>query len=92
MKATEADVQRPTRPEPAQLALVTKLMNFVRGHAHAIEVSPELLATRRDIEQLVFSGKTEHLLDGWRAEVIGQRLLDLVRAETPQPSTRGASS
>lgn len=81
LKGTEADMQRPTRPEPAQLALVTKLMNFVRGHAQALQVSPELLATRRDIEQLVFSGRTEHLLAGWRRETVGERLLALAKAE-----------
>lgn len=81
LKETEVDVQRPVRPEPAQLVLVTKLMNFVRGHAHALQVSPEVLATRRDIEQLVFSGRTEHLLAGWRREAIGERLLALAQAE-----------
>ena len=81
MKASEMDVQRPTRPEPSQLALVTKLMKFVRGHAQSLEVCPELLSTRRDIEQLVFSGKTEHLLEGWRRETVGERLIALLEAE-----------
>ena len=37
--------------------------------------APELLATRRDVEQLVFARRTEHLLSGWRREVIGEPLL-----------------
>jgi ribonuclease D len=81
LKGTEADVQRPIRPEPTQLALVTKLMNFVRAHAQTLEVSPEVLATRRDVEQLVFSGRADHLLDGWRREAVGERLLALAEAE-----------
>ena len=72
---------QPPRPEPEQLALVTKLMNFVRGHAHGLEVSPELLATRRDIEQLVFQGKTDHLLTGWRGPAVGERLIAMARGE-----------
>ncbi len=80
-KGSEAAVTQPPRPEPAQLALVTKLMSFVRGHAHALQISPELLATRRDIEQLVFQGKTEHLLAGWRAGAVGERLIALAQAE-----------
>lgn len=92
MKVTEADVQRPSRPEPTQLALVTKLMNFVRGHAHALQVSPELLATRRDIEQLVFSGRTEHLLEGWRREAVGERLLALAEADRAHATEQRASS
>jgi ribonuclease D len=80
-KANEAAATQPPRPEPAQLALVTKLMNFVRGHAHALQISPDLLATRRDIEQLVFQGKTEHLLAGWRADIVGERLIAMAHAE-----------
>jgi hypothetical protein len=34
-----------------------------------------MLATRRDIEQLVFARRTEHLLSGWRREIIGEPLL-----------------
>jgi ribonuclease D len=66
---------QPPRPEPQQLARVTRLMSLVRSRAEEIAVSPELLATRKDIEQLVFSGKTGHLLEGWRSEVIGQSLV-----------------
>ncbi len=90
-KASEADAPRPVRPEPEQLALVTKLMNFVRAHAHALQVCPELLATRRDIEQLVFSGRTEHLLEGWRREAVGERLLALAEAESPEPIEQRAT-
>lgn len=80
-KASESGVAQPPRPDSAQLALITKLMNFVRGHAHALQISPELLATRRDIEQLVFLGKTEHLQNGWRASAVGEKLIALARAE-----------
>lgn len=90
-KASEADAPRPVRPEPEQLALVTKLMNFVRAHAHALQVCPELLATRRDIEQLVFSGRTEHLLEGWRRNAVGERLLALAEAERAEPIEQRAS-
>lgn len=66
---------QPPRPEPQQLARVSRLMSLVRSRAEAIAVSPELLATRKDIEQLVFTGKTGHLLEGWRAEAIGRSLV-----------------
>ena len=68
-------------PDPQQLALVTKLMNVARDTGGDMRRSaPELLATRRDIEQLVFSGAPEHLLSGWRREVIGEPLLAARRA------------
>jgi ribonuclease D len=71
----------PPRPDPQQMALVTKLMSFTRAHAEQLKISPEILATRRDVEQLVFSKRTEHLLQGWRREVIGERLV----AQAQQP-------
>ncbi len=65
----------PPRPEPQQLALVTRLMNITRTTAEELKVSPELLATRRDVEQLVFSRRAERLSSGWRKDVIGDRLI-----------------
>lgn len=73
--ASEPQIAMPPRPEPQQLAMVTKLMNFTRTQAEALKVSPELLATRRDVEQLVFSRRADRLASGWRKEVIGDRLL-----------------
>jgi ribonuclease D len=73
--SSEPPLTPPPRPEPQQLALVTKLMNFARTHAEELKISPELLATRRDVEQLVFSRRTDRLANGWRKEVIGDRLI-----------------
>jgi ribonuclease D len=67
----------PGKPESEQLARVTKLMSLVRTHAEQLKIAPELLATRRDIEQLVFSGRTEGIGSGWRRDVIGERLIAL---------------
>lgn len=72
---SEPAMTLPPRPEPQQLAMVTKLMNFARATAEELKISPELLATRRDVEQLVFSRRTDRLGTGWRKDVIGDRLL-----------------
>lgn len=69
----------PPRPEPQQLAMVTKLMNFARTAAEELKLSPEILATRRDVEQLVFSRRTERLSSGWRKDVIGDRLIAIAQ-------------
>jgi ribonuclease D len=69
----------PPRPEPQQMALVTKLMNLARTTAEELKISPEILATRRDIEQLVFSRRTDRLGNGWRKAVIGDRLIAMVQ-------------
>ncbi len=67
----------PPKPETQKLALVTKLMNLARTTAEELKISPEILATRRDVEQLVFSRRTDRLSSGWRKDVIGDRLIAL---------------
>jgi ribonuclease D len=52
-------------------------MSFVRTQGEELKISPELLATRRAVEQLVFAGRTDALLKGWRRAVIGERLVAL---------------
>lgn len=74
---SEADAINPARPDPQLVARVTRLMGVVRAHAEKIQVAPEMLATRRDAEQLVFSGRADHLMRGWRREVIGEQLTAL---------------
>ena len=75
--AQEPTVTPPGKPETEQLARVTKLMSVVRTHAEQMKIAPELLATRRDIEHLVFSGRAEGIGSGWRREIIGERLIAL---------------
>ena len=77
--ANEAAASTPPRPQPQQLALVSKLMNVARETAQHAKINAELLATRRDVEQLVFAQRTEHLLSGWRREIIGEPLLAAAR-------------
>jgi ribonuclease D len=66
----------PERPTPQENARVAKLQQIVRNEAAALEVSPEVLATRRDVEALVFKDRPESaVLRGWRRAVIGEKLL-----------------
>ena len=77
--ANEPPPYLPPRPDPAQLARVAELMAVVRTQALESNIAPELLATRRDVEQLVFGGHSEQLLSGWRRRIIGERLQALLR-------------
>ncbi len=64
------------RPTPQENALVARLQQIVRDEAAALGVSPEVIATRRDVEALVFRDRGESgLLRGWRRSVIGEKLL-----------------
>jgi ribonuclease D len=64
-----------TRPDPALIALVKKLGVVNQTIAAELNVSPEVLATRRDLEQLAEGQRDIAVLRGWRKDVIGERLL-----------------
>lgn len=63
------------RPNPEQTALVRKLGAINQSVAQALGLSPEILATRRDLEQLAEGGRDVPVLQGWRRQVIGEPLL-----------------
>jgi ribonuclease D len=46
--------------------------------ATELGISPEVLATRRDLERLAEGGEDIAALRGWRRAVIGERLLGAV--------------
>ena len=63
------------RPDPAKAALIRKLATLSQSIAAELGLSPEVLATRRDLEQLACGRRDGALLRGWRLEVIGEQLL-----------------
>jgi len=62
------------RPDPELNALVKKLATVNQAVAAELALSPELLATRRDLEQIAAGRRDAAPLEGWRAKVIGERL------------------
>ena len=66
---------RRERPDPAQVALVKKLADVSNEVAKQLEISSEVLATRRELERLAAGKRDVNLLRGWRADVVGQKLL-----------------
>lgn len=65
---------RRERPDPALALLVKKLAGVNQAVATELGISPEVLATRRDLEQLARGGTPESLAQGWRRDIIGTRL------------------
>jgi ribonuclease D len=63
------------RPDPALTARVRKLSVVNQATAAELNLSPEVLATRRDLEQLAEGQRDVGVLQGWRRDVIGERLL-----------------
>jgi ribonuclease D len=66
---------RRERPDPALLATAKRLADIAAGVAAELEIGPEVLATRREIERLAAGRQDVSLLRGWRAEVVGKKLL-----------------
>jgi len=65
---------RRERPDPAQLALVKRLADVAAGVAQELEISSEVLATRRELEKLAAGKRDVNLLRGWRQQVVGEKL------------------
>ena len=63
------------RPDPAKAALVKKLSTVSQAIATELNLVPEVLATRRDLEELADGGRDGALLNGWRRAILGERLL-----------------
>jgi ribonuclease D len=65
---------RRERPDPSLALLVKKLAGVNQAVATELGISPEVLATRRDLEQLARGEVAESLARGWRRDIIGARL------------------
>jgi ribonuclease D len=61
-----------------QDALVDFLMGIVRLRAIANEVTPTVLATRKELEKLVLKEKDLSVLTGWRFEFVGNDLMQFL--------------
>ncbi len=63
------------RPDPARAALLKKLSGIVQTLAAELALAPEVLATRRELEQLSDGEREGSVLRGWRRPLLGERLL-----------------
>jgi ribonuclease D len=66
---------RRERPDPAQVALVKRLSEISNEVAKQLEVSGEVVATRRELEKLAAGRRDVSLLRGWRGKIVGEKLL-----------------
>lgn len=54
-----------------------RMLELVRERASELGIHPPVLATRRDIENLVRSQDDSPVLSGWRRQVVGDALLEI---------------
>lgn len=64
-----------SRPDPELQARVKKLSAIVQQKAVELDLSPELLATRRELDSIAAGETTAEVLRGWRLETVGKELL-----------------
>ena len=79
--------ERPTQPDAADAPLIALAEALVRARAASAGLAYELLATRADLQRIVTAVRTDdgsasdaqvRTLQGWRREVVGSELLDLL--------------
>lgn len=63
------------RPDPERQDAQARLMEVVRRSARELQLAPEILATRSELEQIVAGGRELGPLLGWRRAVVGEALL-----------------
>lgn len=79
-QSAAGDAEPPARLDAAQKALLVALAEEVRACAARHGLSVELLATRAELERLVRGERDLPVLRGWRGELAGTRLLEILDA------------
>lgn len=73
---------RPAKKTQQQEAILDILTALVRIRAEENALNPTILATRKDLEALLFNGDEEcSLLHGWRFTMAGRELVGLLKGE-----------
>jgi ribonuclease D len=75
LPATLPELPQRRRPEPEHTEKVRRLAEVTQHTARELAIAPEILATRREMEQLVAGERDGPPLTGWRRAVIGEQLL-----------------
>jgi len=73
------DYRPPPAPNEQQKKLLKTLQAAVTKCADELGISPELVASRRELSAAILSGNTDsRVFQGWRRPLIGERLLQLL--------------
>ena len=62
------------RPDPALIARTKRLSEVTQATAQELDIAPEVLATRRVLEEIARGNDPATALGGWRAGVLADRL------------------
>ncbi len=84
--AEHSESEQPTgpgRPDAREKALKKELAMILDAAAEKIELPASLLATRKDLTAMIHGDRELAVLQGWRAEIVGQDLLDCLQNNAP---------
>jgi len=73
--------ERATTLTAEQEAIVDLLMGVVRTRAVENDVTPAVLVTRKELENLVSGDRNVNVLKGWRNELVGSELLNCLEGK-----------
>ena len=77
--ADENDYAPPLPPDESQKSLLKSMQELVTECADELGLAAETVASKRDLTAAIFSGgRKSKVLSGWRREVIGDQLLELL--------------
>ena len=69
----------PRPPDEGQKALLKEMQSRVAACATELDIVPETIASKRELSAVIISGnRKSRVFGGWRAELIGNELLDLL--------------
>ena len=73
------DYRPPPRPDEAQKTLLKQMQKEVATCAADLGLAAETVASKRDLSAIIIGGnRNSRILSGWRRELIGERLLELL--------------
>jgi ribonuclease D len=79
---------KPAKKTPQQEAIIDVLGAIVRVRADQNSLNPSILATRKDIEKLLIEDQSCSLLKGWRYEMAGKELLQMLQGNSSLKITK----
>ncbi len=77
-KSENNDYQPPARPDESQRRLLKELQRKIANCATELGVASEIIAPKKELSAATSGDRSGRVFRGWRAELIGNHLLELV--------------
>jgi ribonuclease D len=77
-KSDDNDYRPPVRPDEAQKDLLKLLQQRIADCAEALGMASEIIAPKKELSAAVTGDRSGRVFKGWRAELIGNELLELL--------------